>query len=122
MSMRFLQDGNGVVLHKAFCAGGAKVPGVELMEAKVAGEGEGKHVPVVEVEGSLVTVRVGEVQHPMDDGHFIAFIALQTSEGDQIVRLQPGQEPKAVFALAPDAKPLAAYEYCTKHGLWKVEL
>ena len=35
-----------------------------------------KHVPVVEVDGNTVTVRVGSVEHPMLPEHYITFIAL----------------------------------------------
>ena len=42
-----------------------------------------KHVPVIEVDGNLVTVKVGEVEHPMLEEHHIAWIALETKEGNQ---------------------------------------
>lgn len=81
-----------------------------------------KHVPVVTVDGSLVTVEVGSVAHPMLEEHFIQWIALETEQGNQRKPLAPGAEPKAVFALAPGDKAIAAYEYCNLHGLWKAEL
>lgn len=78
-----------------------------------------KHVPVVEREGSLVRVKVGAVAHPMLPEHSIQWIVLETSQGSQIEHLQPGQAPEVVFALAPEEKVVAAYEYCNLHGLWK---
>ena len=78
-----------------------------------------KHVPVVSVEGSVVSVRVGAVEHPMVPEHFIQWVAVETSLGSQIKYLKPGQEPVAVFALTPGDKVVAAYEYCNLHGLWK---
>ena len=78
-----------------------------------------KHVPVVEVQGNMVTVRVGSVEHPMLPEHFIQWIALETNEGSQIKHLQPGQAPQAVFALREGEKVEAVYEYCNLHGLWK---
>ncbi|MBQ1545499.1 MAG: desulfoferrodoxin [Clostridia bacterium] len=81
-----------------------------------------KHVPVVTVDGNLVTVEVGSVAHPMLEEHFIQWIALETEQGNQRKPLVPGAEPKAVFALAPGDKAIAAYEYCNLHGLWKAEL
>ncbi len=80
-----------------------------------------KHVPVVKVEGDLVTVEVGSVAHPMTEAHLIQWIYLQTEKGGQRKMLKPGEEPKAVFALHDD-KAVAAYEYCNLHGLWKLEL
>ena len=39
----------------------------------------------------------------------------------QIKKLNPGEKPTALFALAED-KAIAVYEYCNLHGLWKTEL
>lgn len=81
-----------------------------------------KHVPVVAVDGSTVTVTVGSTIHPMLEAHYIQWIILETSQGYQKKDLKPGQEPKAVFALAEGETPVAAYEYCNLHGLWKAEV
>ena len=43
-----------------------------------------KHLPVVSVEGSQVTVQVGSVEHPMLPEHFIEWIVLETSTGSQM--------------------------------------
>ena len=80
-----------------------------------------KHVPVIKVEGQMVTVTVGSVDHPMLDAHFIEWIMLETKEGRQRKTLKPGDAPVAVFALAPGDEVVAAYEYCNLHGLWKAE-
>lgn len=81
-----------------------------------------KHVPVVTVDGTTVTVKVGSVAHPMLEAHYIQFIILETSRGFQKADLKPGDAPQAVFALAEGEKPVAAYEYCNLHGLWKKEI
>ena len=81
-----------------------------------------KHLPVVKVEGNLVTAVVGSVEHPMVEEHFIQWLALETESGSQLKRLVPGEKPQAVFALAEGEKPLAVYEWCNLHGLWKTEL
>ena len=78
-----------------------------------------KHVPVVTVEGSKVTVEVGSAAHPMLEEHFIQWIALETKQGAQRKPLNPGDAPKAVFALAEGDEVIAAYAYCNLHGLWK---
>ncbi len=80
-----------------------------------------KHLPVVSVEGSQVTVQVGSVEHPMLPEHFIEWIVLETSTGSQMKALTPGEKPQAVFALADGEKAVAAYAYCNLHGLWKTE-
>lgn len=81
-----------------------------------------KHVPVIKIEGSTVTVTVGETLHPMLEEHYIEWISLQTKEGNQRKTLSPGKEPKVVFALSAGDQVEAAYAYCNLHGLWKKEL
>ena len=82
-----------------------------------------KHVPVVERKphgsGSTVTVKVGEVAHPMLPEHFITWVALETNLGSQIKYLEPGQKPEAQFILVEGEEVKAVYEYCNIHGLWK---
>ena len=80
-----------------------------------------KHVPVITVNGTVVTVAVGEVAHPMLDAHYITFVALETDKGAIIRQLKPGEEPVALFTIGADEKVIAAYEYCNLHGLWKAE-
>ena len=81
-----------------------------------------KHVPAVTVEGNTVNVKVGEVEHPMMDAHYIMWIALETKQGIQRKALNPREKPEAVFALADGDEAVAAYEYCNLHGLWKAEI
>ena len=95
---------------------------MRALEANTTDAAQEKHVPVVEVNGSLVTVTVGSVAHPMLEEHHIAWIALETDQGMQRKVLAPTGEPKAVFALTEGEKPVAAYEYCNLHGLRKKEL
>ncbi len=78
-----------------------------------------KHVPVFEVQGNLVCVKVGEVTHPMLEEHYIEWIALQTKEGNQRKMLKPGDEPKACFAITDGDQVEAVYAYCNLHSLWK---
>jgi superoxide reductase len=82
------------------------------------GAGE-KHVPVVTQEGNKVTVKVGSVDHPMTDEHWIQWVALLTEKGMQAVELSPGDAPVAEFSLLDGDKVVAAYEYCNLHSLWK---
>ena len=61
-----------------------------------------KHVPVYQVEGNLVKVQVGAVDHPMLPEHFIEWVSIQTRQGNQRKALKPGGEPKVCFALCED--------------------
>ena len=80
-----------------------------------------KHVPVVSVDGNIVTVKVGEVEHPMLDEHYIQWVYLQTDRGGQRKCLKPGEKPEVRFALC-DETPVAVFEYCNLHGLWKADI
>jgi len=78
-----------------------------------------KHVPVIEVSGGSVKVKVGSVAHPMADDHYIEFIEL-IADGQACRRyLMSGAAPQATFCNCSNAKKLSAREYCTVHGLWK---
>ena len=110
-------------LHVSVNDGGA-VPvccGSEMTELK-ANETDGareKHVPVVtRKEDGTVLVEVGSVPHPMLPEHHISFIWLETENGGQLRRLDPGKPAVAEFCDCKD-KVIAVYEYCNLHGLWK---
>lgn len=78
-----------------------------------------KHVPVFEVEGNCVTVRVGSVAHPMLPEHYIEWVSLQTKFGNQRKALAPGEKPEVCFALCEGDEVEAVYAYCNLHSLWK---
>ena len=77
-----------------------------------------KHVPVVSIDGNNIEVVCGEVPHPMEEKHFIEFIAIETTKGVQVKYLKPGETPKATFSLKEEDL-ISAYAYCNLHGLWK---
>lgn len=94
----------------------------EPMEEIVAGTSDGaveKHVPVYEVKDGKVFVKVGAAEHPMSEEHYIEWIALKTSSGNQRKALKPGDKPEAVFALLEDDEVEAVYAYCNLHSLFK---
>ena len=78
-----------------------------------------KHVPVYEVNGNKVHVKVGEVDHPMAPEHFIEWVAIQTKLGNQRKALKPGDKPEVCFSLCNNDEVVAVYAYCNLHGLWK---
>ena len=78
-----------------------------------------KHVPVYEIDGDEIIVRVGEVTHPMEDAHYITFITLVTNDRVIRVDLKPGDEPIVRLPYVSDS---VIYEYCNLHGLWKNEV
>ena len=106
----------------------SKVPIVccgQKMTALVPNTSEGageKHLPVVSVDGNVVTVNVGEVAHPMSEEHSIVWIYLESEKGGQRKALMPTDAPSAKFVLSDGDKAIAAYAYCNLHGLWKTEI
>ncbi|MBN2880990.1 desulfoferrodoxin [Candidatus Woesearchaeota archaeon] len=109
-----VQDGGGTLS----CCG----EDMNLMEEKfTASEGNEKHVPIIEIDGNTVTVKVGSIDHPMEENHYITLI--QLIEDNQVVvgkRLSPGDKPVAVFHVE-NTQNLKARALCNIHGLWKSE-
>lgn len=60
-----------------------------VIEPQTEGDKAPKHVPVISVDGNEVTVAVGEVQHPMDDDHFIQFVELIVGDERYIKHFKP---------------------------------
>ena len=109
----------------AIVDGNEQIPTIccgEAMKEIVANTQEAaleKHIPVFEVKDNIVYVEVGSTLHPMLENHYIEWVLLETKNGNQRVRLNPGDEPKARFALLPGDEVIAVYAYCNLHGLWK---
>lgn len=79
-----------------------------------------KHVPVVtRLDDNHIKVEVGSVPHPMLPEHHIAFIYVETESGG--IRINLRDKPEAVVCTCSE-RPIAVYEYCNLHGLWKTEL
>ena len=92
---------------------------MQKIEAGTTDASVEKHVPVYEVNGNIVTVTVGSVEHPMLPEHYIEWIALKTKAGNQRKALKPGDAPKACFAICEGDEVEAVYAYCNLHSLWK---
>lgn len=99
-----------------FCCG-------QKMEELVPGTVEAsveKHLPVVtDLGNGVLRVEVGSVHHPMLDEHHIAFVYVETERGG--IRIDLKDEPVCKVYVGQD-RPVAVYEYCNLHGLWKVDL
>ena len=78
-----------------------------------------KHVPVYEVKGNKVEVRIGSAEHPMIDAHYIEWVAIQTKLGNQRKALHPNEKPLVCFSLCDGDEVEAVYAYCNLHGLWR---
>jgi len=92
-----------------------------LLEAKYTeAGGYEKHLPVVEKSNDTYTVKVGSVEHPMLEKHWIEWIALDTDEGVLRKFLNPGDKPAAVFTTKDKVKQ--ARELCNLHGHWATKV
>lgn len=89
---------------------------MELMVANTTDAATEKHVPVYEKVGDEITARVGEVPHPMEENHYIMWLAQVADNSTTRVRFLPGQVAEAKFPYIPGA---SLYAYCNTHGLWK---
>ncbi len=74
-----------------------------------------KHVPSYKVNGQNIEV---EVNHVMEDDHYIMWILFKTNKQEQIIYFKPGDIAKATF---PYQKGIL-YAYCNKHSLWSCEV
>lgn len=80
-----------------------------------------KHLPVYEIDGNKVYVRVGIMPHPMTEVHHISWIGLRTTHGFQFKELEPDTEPEVKFSLCKKERVEAVYAFCNLHGLWCAE-
>lgn len=80
---------------------------------------EEKHVPVCVTDKDKVIVTVGSIMHPMEEKHYIQWIAIQTKSGMQLKELKAGDTPKVCFTLCDGDKVEGVYAYCNLHSLWK---
>ena len=83
------------------------------------GAGE-KHIPVYEIkENTEIEITVGEIEHPMDEDHYIAWIALVSEGMTTRIQLIPQNSPIVKMKYI---KGSTIYSYCNKHGLWKKQV
>ena len=90
---------------------------MKLFKENTVDAAKEKHVPVVEKTSDGVTVKVGEVAHPMEEKHHIEWIEIIADGSVYRQFLKPGDAPEATFNVTADQ--VTAREYCTLHGLWK---
>ncbi|MDD5023153.1 MAG: desulfoferrodoxin [Candidatus ainarchaeum sp.] len=96
-----------------------------LKEFSHAEEKQEKHVPFIKekINEQHYVVQIGEVEHPMEEKHYIEWV--EVIADDQVYKkfLKPGEKPIAEFKLPSKPKnKLVFREYCNLHGLWKLEL
>lgn len=90
---------------------------MELLRENTVDAAKEKHVPVVEIVGDTIIVKVGSAEHPMEEKHYIEWIEVNTGDKSYRKFLKPGEKPEAVFKL--EAQEVTARAYCNLHGHWK---
>lgn len=99
---------------------------MELLVEKTQDEGLEKHAPVIEelpaniCQGKDgVKVKIGEIEHPMEENHYIEWIEIVSEDGKRGKKfLRPSDKPQAEFYTRK--KIVSARAYCNVHGLWKL--
>ena len=92
---------------------------MDLMVSNVKDAAVEKHVPFTDIEEDMVYVKVGEVDHPMTEDHYITWVAAVYNDSVLKYNFKPGEVPEAVFDYE---EGMVVYAYCNLHGLWKKEL
>lgn len=93
---------------------------MKLMELKTEDKGKEKHVPVIEKTDKGIKVKVGAVEHPMEEKHFIEWIEVEVDGVGFRKFLKPGKKPEVEFPIK--GENIKARIYCNLHGLWGSEV
>ena len=72
-----------------------------------------KHIPTYEKKDNKIVVNVN---HVMEDEHFIKWICLVTEEKEEYRNFEPNKKAICEF---DNVESGILYSYCNKHGLWK---
>jgi len=99
------------------CCGKDMILMTDEVKAEISWE---KHIPVIEIEGTKVTIKVGAIEHPMTPEHYIEWIEVITENRTYKKFLTPDDKPIAIFDI--DAKIIGARGYCNLHGLRKADM
>jgi superoxide reductase len=86
-----------------------------LLVEKEKDSGMEKHIPVIEKTDSGIKVKIGSIEHPMLEEHYIECIEIIANGKTYKEFLKPGMKPEAEFCVSGDVQARA---YCNVHGLW----
>ena len=92
---------------------------MKLLTENTVDAAKEKHVPVIEKTETGWKVSVGSVAHPMEDKHYIEWIAIYADGRVHRKFLAPGDPPSAEFPCR--AAQITAKEFCNLHGLWSAK-
>lgn len=90
-----------------------------LQKDNVVEASKEKHIPVVEKLDGEILVKVGSIDHPMEEKHYIEWIELIFNNKIYKKFLKPGDKPEARFKVCDTNLEFTVKAYCNLHGLWK---
>jgi len=90
---------------------------MQLLQEKTDDVGKEKHVPLIEKIEQGFKVKIGDVEHPMEEAHYIQWIEVIADGKSYKEFLKPGMKPEAEFYIK--AGSITARAYCNIHGLWR---
>lgn len=93
---------------------------MDLIEANTTEAATEKHLPVYEIKEEMINIKVGEVEHPMTEEHYISFIILASDDNYMIKELKAGDKPEVSFPYSSEYNKI--YAYCNLHSLWLTEI
>ena len=76
-----------------------------------------KHIPIIEKTKNNTIIKVGSINHPMDDNHYIEWIEAEIDNQQIRQYLNPGEAPQMTIN-HNDIIITKASAYCNIHGLW----
>lgn len=92
---------------------------MELLKERKTDIGPEKHVPIIEKIEDGVIIKIGEINHPMEENHHIVLIEAITSNKVYRKILKTNDEPIAKFNISEsELNDIKIREYCNVHGLW----
>ena len=107
--VELLHEGDGTLV----CCG----EDMELLSANTVDASAEKHVPVIEKTKNGIKVKIGGIPHPMEETHYIEWIAIVFGNYVDCKFLKPGDAPEVEFNVQDEN--IIALEYCNLHGLWQ---
>lgn len=78
-----------------------------------------RHVPIINPTKGGIKITIGDVNHPMEEKHYIKWIEVIADGRLYRQYLKPDDKPEASFEVMTDK--ITAREYCSLYGLWKAE-
>lgn len=91
---------------------------MELQVANTVDAAQEKHVPVIEKALEGVVAKIGSVEHPMTEEHYIEWIECVCPTGKKVRKmLKPGDKPELELKNV-ETTDIQVRAYCNLHGLW----